>query len=54
MYWKSVVPYDQLFSSAGFIVEPNTVNKLVCLRCYLSGNILARKSLCYLVFFTEF
>jgi len=60
MYQKSAVPCEQLFSSTGYIVnktrsslEPNSVNMLVCLQCWLFDDIWciwARKRLCYLLF----
>jgi len=59
MYRKSAVPYEHLLSSAGYVVdrtrssfEQNTVDTcmLVCLRCWLSDDIRARKRLCYSLF----
>jgi len=56
---ESAVPCEQLFSSAGYIVnktrssfDATTVNMLVCLRRWLSDNIWVRKRVCYSLLLT--
>jgi len=57
MYQKFAVQFEQLFNSAGNIVnkmlsslEANTVNILMCLPSWLSVDISVRKRLCYYCF----
>jgi len=61
MYQKSAVPCERLFSSAGNTfnktrssLEANTVNMLVCLRSWLSVDILSEKTLVLFTVLTEF
>jgi len=58
MYLKSAILCERLSAWLYWLncslLEPTTVNMLVCLRCWLSNDIWARKRLCYSMFLTKF